>query len=140
MKLMSTSLEQFSKMCWAVNWAYMEAVERRAGGRTKTSAVDARINFVVGDAVDTCDTICMLSAEGRNAYGVAHDVDEVCVFVPRFCGRSSMILVFFCVCARCVCIFFRVLCSCIFFWFFIVSCGFMLLLFFVCLLFLCSCL
>lgn len=78
MKLLSTSLEQLSKMCWAVNWAYMEAVDRRVGGRAKASAVDVRINFVVGDAVDTCDTICMLSAEGRNAFGAAHEGGEVC--------------------------------------------------------------
>lgn len=86
-KLVATSLEQLSRMCWAANWARAEKEQAQAqaqapatpaknqgGGRPP---VDVRLNFVVGDAVDTCDAICLLSPEGLSAWGNHRDGDEV---------------------------------------------------------------
>lgn len=103
-KLVATSLEQLSRMCWAANWARAEQEQATAlASRTAaTSAeasrqkhqqqrkprplVDVRLNLVVGDAVDTCDAICLLSSEGLSAWGKARDGDEVqCGGCNDFC-------------------------------------------------------
>lgn len=83
---MATGLEQLSRMCWAANWALTEKEQAQASavlakqGRPR-APVDVRLNFVVGDAVDTCDALCLLSSEGLGAWGKARDGDEVCVCV-----------------------------------------------------------
>lgn len=81
-KLVATGLEQLSRMCWAANWALTEKEQAQASavlfrqGRPRVP-VDVRLNFVVGDAVDTCDALCLLSSEGLSAWGKARDGDEV---------------------------------------------------------------
>lgn len=79
---MATSLEQLSRMCWAVNWASFdsEKVRNRYAAFplwNPSPPVDVRLNFVLGDAIDTCDAICLLSSEGLAAWGKARDGDEV---------------------------------------------------------------
>lgn len=80
-KLVATSLEQLSRMCWAVNWARLEKEQSSSAAHAKQGRprppVDVRMNFVLGDAVDTCDAICLLSSEGLAAWGKARDGHEV---------------------------------------------------------------
>ncbi|CAN0454568.1 unnamed protein product, partial [Ectocarpus sp. 12 AP-2014] len=89
-KLVATSLEQLSRMCWAVNWARLEKEQSSSAALAKQGrprpSVDVRMNFVLGDAVDTCDAMCLLSSEGLAAWGKARDGDEpgrVCSFMPN---------------------------------------------------------
>lgn len=96
---MESSLEQVSKMCWAVNWAARQAwvasKAPRDGAGVATTGMDVRINIVVGDAVDACDAICSLSAEGLGACGGgvardgADDVGFVCFFRRKGCRRGA---------------------------------------------------
>lgn len=83
-KLVATSLEQLSRMCWAVNWAQTENARSQLErlplfGKSEgpRPPVDVRFNFVLGDAIDTCDAIGLLSSEGLAAWGKARDGDEV---------------------------------------------------------------
>lgn len=103
-KLVATGLEQLSRMCWAANWALTEKEQAQASatlarkGRPR-GPVDVRLNFVVGDAVDTCDALCLLSSEGLRAWGKARDGEEVGGVGERrrvihtsggvFCGGAS---------------------------------------------------
>eukprot|EP00903_Cladosiphon_okamuranus_P010856 g10255.t2 len=89
-KLVANGLEQLSRMCWAANWALTEKEQAQAcavlsrQGRPR-GPVDVRLNFVAGDAVDTCDALCLLSSEGLSAWGKARDGDEpgsVCSYMP----------------------------------------------------------
>ncbi|CAM9285124.1 unnamed protein product [Scytosiphon promiscuus] len=92
-KLVATSLEQLSRMCWAVIWAGFENAHARPTRhpaspnlRSLRPPVDVRLNFVLGDAIDTCDAIGLLSSEGLAAWGKARDGDEpgrVCSFMPN---------------------------------------------------------
>ncbi len=87
-KLVATSLEQLSRMFWAANWARAEKAalaaseeasrqQQQQQQRKPRPLVDVRLNLVVGDAVDTCDAICLLSSEGLSAWGKARDGDKV---------------------------------------------------------------
>lgn len=84
-KLVATSLEQLSRMCWAANWARQEKLPERlddSGDKFWRTArprapVDVRLNFVVADAIDACDAMCLLSSEGLAAWGKGRDGDEV---------------------------------------------------------------
>lgn len=105
-KLVATSLEQLSRMCWATVWAILEtgnavAMERmradkgyqgRGEGVVNRPPVDVRLNFVVGDAIDTCDAICLLSSEGLSAWGNNRDGDEVRKNVDTFAAAHLCFL------------------------------------------------
>lgn len=76
-KFMGASLEQFSRMCWAANWASSAKHHhgKGIGGVDPADAprLDVRINVVVGDAVDTCDAICALQSRAADAAMTAAD-------------------------------------------------------------------
>lgn len=88
-KLVATSLEQLSRMCWATCWAMVETAKVKVDAAVLASQgerewcgrppVDVRLNFVVGDAIDTCDAICLLSSEGFTAWGNLRENAEVCI-------------------------------------------------------------
>lgn len=75
-KLTLLVLEQLSRMCWAVNWAVLEAKNANVPSQC-WPIVDVRLNVVVGDALDTCDVISCLSSEGLEASGVSRDGEQV---------------------------------------------------------------
>lgn len=52
-------------MCWAANWTVATVAKPTVDGGGSSGGrggggLDVRVNFVAGDAVDTCDSICSL--------------------------------------------------------------------------------
>lgn len=69
-RLLGRSLEQFSRMCWATNWA-VDVSTRTVSTGSYRGSLDVRLNILAGDALDVCDAISALVTSEMDATGGA---------------------------------------------------------------------